>query len=268
MTKYIFVITAISVIHCPGCSNDQFAQKQQQNEITITFDNACKTILHPNNNQEIVTAYQTLLHQYNLAQSLQHPELDRFLFELNRKKDVYEKAKQIIEDLNKKQKQDSSINEVSNNTKYSVPYVLIIVGLIIVAVVYASSRKNNKIIKLHHLTGECNQEVRGEAAYQNELSNIVGGKKQDSANFNCYAILVPEPNNAYDKNAVVVIVNNMVVGYLPKEQCKEYKKCILKSGFGGVEVNAVIVGGWKNQKSEGHFGIILDADITEMKRRF
>lgn len=51
--------------------------------------------------------------------------------------------------------------------------------------------------------------------------------------------LVPEPKNKADKNAVMVMIKNCLVGYVPKEQALEVKKLLIQN----IKISAEIVGG-------------------------
>jgi hypothetical protein len=104
-------------------------------------------------------------------------------------------------------------------------------------------------------------EVVGEAAYQEALSTIVGGKCEDGVNAPCTAILIPEPTNRYDSSAVEVRVSAKRVGYLPRAIAADFLAQLNALGIGGVQCacHAKIVGGWLGPNGdEGHFGIKLD----------
>ena len=107
-------------------------------------------------------------------------------------------------------------------------------------------------------------EAVGESEYQDELSQIVGGKQERSVEHFCTAILVPEPRNPYDSNAIVVTIDGLQVGYLSRPLAKVWSERLARIGkpTGLTQVPAVIVGGWKRQKrgktDEGHFGVKLD----------
>lgn len=94
----------------------------------------------------------------------------------------------------------------------------------------------------------------GEASYQPALSKICGGKREFSAKKQCKAILVPEPTNPEDPNAISVIIDRRLVGYLAREHAIEYHQHI---GPKASSCDAKIVGGWKDQHSEGSFGVKL-----------
>jgi hypothetical protein len=68
------------------------------------------------------------------------------------------------------------------------------------------------------------------------------------------AMLVPEPDNPHDSNAVQVIIENRLVGYLARQHAIEYRQHL---GAQASSCGAKIVGGWKDERGEGHFGIKL-----------
>lgn len=109
--------------------------------------------------------------------------------------------------------------------------------------------------------GEFEQEVRGESHYQKALARIAGAKGISGKRVACSALLVPEPSNPYDRNAVQVIVSGALVGYLPRDEARVFSRWCARKGAANVTCNALIVGGWDNDKSEGSYGIRLDINI-------
>lgn len=97
-------------------------------------------------------------------------------------------------------------------------------------------------------------DVVGESHYQRALEKICGGKKFYSAERQCRAILLPEPSNSADHNAVQVIIERHLVGYLAREHALEYHEHL---GPRPSHCEAKIVGGWKNYENEGNFGVKL-----------
>ncbi len=94
--------------------------------------------------------------------------------------------------------------------------------------------------------------IVGEQSYQNNLKKIAGPKEEKSKFFECYAKVSSEPFNQYDKNAVKVEINGLIVGYLSKgEAVKLAGKVINKT------VPAVIDGGWDDSDSVGSYGVKL-----------
>jgi hypothetical protein len=50
---------------------------------------------------------------------------------------------------------------------------------------------------------------------QSELEEIVGGRTEEGAEYECTALLVPEPDNAFDQNAIMVFIEAQKRGYAP-----------------------------------------------------
>ena len=102
-------------------------------------------------------------------------------------------------------------------------------------------------------------EVVGESHYQANLEHIAGGRTPEGAKFQCVAILIPEPNNPHDSNAVYVSVAGRKVAYLSREWAVRFNKVLSDGGYEIAECRAVIVGGWdRGREDRGHFGIKLD----------
>lgn len=113
------------------------------------------------------------------------------------------------------------------------------------------------------------QEVVGESHYQADLEAIAGGKSEEAVELEKWAHLIPEPENAYDRNAVAVYIEGRKVGYLPRVDAETYAFLLAqvweKYKCRGV-CRARISGGWrrvheqKNGKAwvdEGSFGVKL-----------
>lgn len=103
--------------------------------------------------------------------------------------------------------------------------------------------------------------VVGESHYQNVLQKECGGKTEDGANHKCAALLVPEPKNPHDKNAVRVTISGKTVGYLSRDIAPDFLDALTSGGYGSAACGALIVGGWSREGDEGHFGIRLNATL-------
>jgi hypothetical protein len=109
-------------------------------------------------------------------------------------------------------------------------------------------------------------EIRGESHYQQHLELLSGGRTVEGADHDCFAMLVPEPDNLFDPGAVRVelcdaaMERSYPVGYLARHINLEYT--IRLAGLGHDEqiawCRAKIVGGWEDHRSSGHFGVKLD----------
>lgn len=96
--------------------------------------------------------------------------------------------------------------------------------------------------------------IVGESHYQEALEQIVGGRTEESADFEVDVSLIPENDNPYDPNAVAVEIDGETVGYLSKASAKKYR-----AKFGdhdSEEWPARIVGGWdRGDGDRGNFGV-------------
>jgi hypothetical protein len=63
--------------------------------------------------------------------------------------------------------------------------------------------------------------VVGESHRQSELEEIVGGRTEEGAEFECTALLVPEPDNAFDQNAIMVFIEAQKIGCASRGQFRE-----------------------------------------------
>jgi HIRAN domain-containing protein len=111
--------------------------------------------------------------------------------------------------------------------------------------------------------GEFRFPIVGESHYQLEIEAIAGGRSEDGArNILVDAVLIPEPNNPYDPNAVAVKIDNETVGYLSRDTAKHFCRALVAGGFEIVSCEAVINGGWdRGEGDRGHFGVRLNAAL-------
>lgn len=94
--------------------------------------------------------------------------------------------------------------------------------------------------------------IVGEQAYQDNLQKIAGKKEEESKFVEVTAKVLSDPFNKFDKNAVKVEIEGLLVGFLSKEQAK-----LLSGKVINKEVPAVIDGGWLDDESEGSYGVKL-----------
>jgi hypothetical protein len=112
--------------------------------------------------------------------------------------------------------------------------------------------------------GDYGFEVVGESNYQDALSTICGGPCEEGHYHECIARLIPKPSNAFDKNAVMVVIENRKVAYLPRDDAKRYLRELARLGLtgGSASCKAVIKGGWDSDEcGKGHFGVDLDLSM-------
>jgi hypothetical protein len=109
--------------------------------------------------------------------------------------------------------------------------------------------------------------IVGESFCQNELQRIAGPKSVDGKNHSCGVTLRCEPSNKYDANAVRVEVTGMLVGHVARDTAARLSPAMQSRCGGAIESRGLIVGGWKDSDSEGHYGIrvwLTSADAVRM----
>jgi len=116
------------------------------------------------------------------------------------------------------------------------------------------------------LGGQDDLEVVGELAYQDILWRLCGGTVGDRVRCDIVAVLVPEPTNPYDVNAIAVQINGEVVGYLSRETAQEYLpglRHVMSARGGYVALRGVIVGGGYYDDGPGRLGVWLEHDPAD-----
>lgn len=105
-----------------------------------------------------------------------------------------------------------------------------------------------------------NCDIVGEASYQDALDELCGGKCEEGFDLAATAQLCFQDDNPYDPNAVVVLIDCKVVGYIPRSLASRFRSEILRINPAELPVtcNAKIVGGWaRSRGDEGHYGVKL-----------
>jgi len=115
--------------------------------------------------------------------------------------------------------------------------------------------------------GDETLEVVGESHYQEALWSLVGGPTTEHVRLDVIAILLQEPTNAYDSNAIAVWVNGLRVGYLSRDNAVLYRPGLLalyqKHGGIPVALNGEIVGGGQRGDGIGYLGVFLRHDPAD-----
>ena len=115
-------------------------------------------------------------------------------------------------------------------------------------------------------------EVVGEASYQENLWRVVGGggSSNDRVRLEVYAVLVAEPDNPYDANAVSVWIQGLRVGYLSREDARRYRPGLLaleRQHGKPIALAGAIVGGGMRADGPGRLGVFLDHDPADFGLR-
>jgi hypothetical protein len=116
------------------------------------------------------------------------------------------------------------------------------------------------------LSGGETLEVVGESHRQEILWQIVGGRRIEPVRHDVCAILRPEPANIHDTNAVMVLVENELVGYLSRHDAALYGPGLIRlmtQMSAPVGLFGVIVGGGERADGLGFLGVFLDHDPAD-----
>lgn len=123
--------------------------------------------------------------------------------------------------------------------------------------------------------GEESLEVVGESNYQDALWSLCGGVPGgERVRHAVVAVLVPEPENPYDENAISVRVSSHRVGYLDRATAASHVgglRALVSSTRHHVALAGVIVGGGMRASGPGLLGVWLDhnpADFGVRRRAF
>jgi len=104
------------------------------------------------------------------------------------------------------------------------------------------------------------QDIVGEGHFQSDLEQIAGPKEKMSAKYECEATSVCESDTKHDSDAVAVYLGRGQVGHLFREGTKLFREVLVSliAELSPVNAKAKIVGGWKNDISDGSYGIKLN----------
>ena len=112
-------------------------------------------------------------------------------------------------------------------------------------------------------------DIVGEASYQQALEEICGGRTYRGASLVVEAVLEYESDNPYDDQAIRVAILGKTVGYLSRENARNYRAQMAQAGYVGspTTCSARIVGGWNRGGHErGYFGVRLDLPTKSVSR--
>ena len=118
-------------------------------------------------------------------------------------------------------------------------------------------RAESTAVSVSLLGGQDDLEVVGELAYQDALWRLSGGTLGDRIRRQIVAVLVPEPTNPYDANAIAVQIDGQVIGYLPRATAQDYlpglqRLMSMRSGY--IALRGVVVGGGYYNDGPGRLG--------------
>jgi predicted Zn-ribbon and HTH transcriptional regulator len=116
------------------------------------------------------------------------------------------------------------------------------------------------------LQGDETLEVVGESYRQDDLWQLAGGRGHDRIRCEVTAVLVPEPENPHDPNAIKVVIDGRLVGYLSREDAAIYLpglRQLMASHARPIALSGQIVGGGQREDGIGMLGVFLDHDPAD-----
>jgi hypothetical protein len=98
----------------------------------------------------------------------------------------------------------------------------------------------------------CDFEIVGESFYQHNLRAIAGSMPVTGVVLHTTAVLVFDPDNRFDANAVMVMISGLQVGHLARAEATTYGERMRELGVAGraAYCDALIVGGWVIQPGQ------------------
>jgi hypothetical protein len=121
-------------------------------------------------------------------------------------------------------------------------------------------KKTEKPVVRLERHGSFAAEIVGESHYQSMLDKVTGGRTEEGHRKRVEAMLIYDDKNSYDNKAIAVAIGGDIVGHLNRKNARQYRLHLAEAGFPGSPAvcGALIVGGWKRDSDEGHYGVRLD----------
>lgn len=103
--------------------------------------------------------------------------------------------------------------------------------------------------------------IVGESNYQDALKSMAGNHGDRSPNKESKAVLIPEDDNRYDRNAIRVAIDGRTVGYLSRDDAPRFRRRLGAKKVSGqaTRCEAMIVGGFIMKSGDrASYGVMLD----------
>jgi hypothetical protein len=114
------------------------------------------------------------------------------------------------------------------------------------------------------LGGDVPLHVVGESYRQDTLWRLAGGRRPEPVRQEIVAVLLPE-DNEHDANAVAVLIDDQLVGYLARADAARYRPGVeaLIDRLGVVALPGVILGSGQQPDGLGLLGVVLRHDPVD-----
>lgn len=117
------------------------------------------------------------------------------------------------------------------------------------------------------LEGNVDLDVVGESFYQEALWHVVGGVSRERVRTPVIAMLIPEPDNKYDGNAIAVYISGLKVGHLGADDAARLidglNAQIAQNAGKFIALNGVVAGGGMREDGLGRLGVFLNHDPAD-----
>ncbi|MEP1199700.1 HIRAN domain-containing protein [Tateyamaria sp.] len=101
-------------------------------------------------------------------------------------------------------------------------------------------------------------DVVGESNFQENLIEIMGPYTRDGRTQEIQCVIEREPENKFDKNAILVKIEGLATGYLPRDTAERVAAQMDNNSVESAICEARISGGWRtNQHDFGMYGVKL-----------
>jgi hypothetical protein len=107
--------------------------------------------------------------------------------------------------------------------------------------------------------------IVGESHYQTELESICKPIEGEDVRFECFAELIPEPDNEHDPNAIMVCIDGVCVGYLSRRNAARYNKGIVAMREAGQPTICKAFIGRLAQSENPNLGVALDVPLNHLE---
>lgn len=127
-------------------------------------------------------------------------------------------------------------------------------------------RAESAAVSVSVLEGHSDLEVVGELTRQEALWRLSGKARGERVRHPVVAVLVPEPTNPHDPNAIAVRIDGQVIGYLRRAAAQEYLpglKRLMAARGAHIALHGVIVGGGDRDDGPGRLGVWLKHDPAD-----
>ncbi len=109
-------------------------------------------------------------------------------------------------------------------------------------------------------------EVVGESYYQDELWRVVGGRSRERVREDIAALLVTEPDNQHDSNAIGIWIGGWKVGHLSRPDAAALRPGLVnleRQEGKKIALEGVVVGGGVRDDGIGNLGVFLRYDSED-----